>query len=173
MFIPVVIAFAFGAWAGGFLQTQRSYRTMTDALTRLKTEVTETRTVMISAITLITGLGALIRSNIGNEDALNALADDLDAQQRDLAEAISANTPTEGASTPTPTTGAGGGSTDAPTPAPGQIGGPPLDPDAEEEDDVTDAPATEAEGLEAGEGPEPAGSGTDGLEPGQGNDTVS
>lgn len=68
--------------------------TMSAELDRLTAEVSESRTVMSSAIVLLEKLATLIRDNASNPEALNALADDLDSQQSELAEAVTANTPT-------------------------------------------------------------------------------
>lgn len=67
--------------------------TMSEALARLTAEVQETRTVVASAAALIGGLAAQIRDAIGDEVALNALADQLDADQATLSQAIADNTP--------------------------------------------------------------------------------
>jgi len=66
--------------------------TMSEALDRLTREVQESNDAVQSAATLIAGLAQEIRDNIDDEDALNALADDLDAQQDVLAQAVSDNT---------------------------------------------------------------------------------
>jgi len=68
--------------------------TMSAELDRLTTEVGETRTVVDSAVLLLGQLADLIRANATDPAALNALADDLDRQQGDLAAAVAANTPT-------------------------------------------------------------------------------
>ncbi len=72
---------------------------MSAELDRLTTEVAETRNVVDSAILLIKSLADQIRDNADDPAALNALADTLDAQQADLAEAVAANT----MPSPTPT----------------------------------------------------------------------
>ena len=63
------------------------------AIDRLTSEVAELRTVNESAVALIAGLAQEIRDNIGNEDALNALADEIDASTNSLAAAVAENTP--------------------------------------------------------------------------------
>lgn len=75
---------------------------MLEALERLTREVSEQRTVTQSAITLIHGLAQQIRDlaaqvadNAAIAAQLNSLADDLDAQQNELIQAIVANTPGE------------------------------------------------------------------------------
>lgn len=65
---------------------------MSAALDRLVAEVAETRTKQASLITLVNGLAQLIRDNIGNEAALNSLADSLEVGQTDIQTAIDANT---------------------------------------------------------------------------------
>jgi len=62
-------------------------------LTRLTAEVAESGTVVDSAVTLLGQLSQLIRDNATDPVALNALADQLDAQQTALAAAVVANTP--------------------------------------------------------------------------------
>jgi len=66
---------------------------MAEELERLQQEVAETKTVIDSAIVLLGQLADLIRQNATSPAALNALADDLDAKQAQLAAAITANTP--------------------------------------------------------------------------------
>lgn len=71
---------------------------MSAALDRLTQEVAETKTAVASVLTLVAGLAQQIRDNAENPAALEALADDLDASQKEIADAITANTP----ETPTP-----------------------------------------------------------------------
>jgi septal ring factor EnvC (AmiA/AmiB activator) len=66
---------------------------MSAALDRLTTEVSETATVVDSAIALISGLADQIRALQTDPAALAALADALDAKQAELAAAVAANTP--------------------------------------------------------------------------------
>lgn len=63
----------------------------------LKREVAEQRTVTTSAIALLAGLKQRLDEIADNpsEDEIRALAADLDAQQAELAAAISANTPVD------------------------------------------------------------------------------
>lgn len=63
---------------------------MSAELDRLTTEVAETKAGVASAITLIQGLAQQIRDNANDPAALKALADDLDASQTDLANAVTA-----------------------------------------------------------------------------------
>lgn len=63
------------------------------AFDRLRKEVEENKTVTESAVTFIQGLGQQIRDAIGNDDALNELANSLDGDQGAIVEAIKANTP--------------------------------------------------------------------------------
>ena len=69
---------------------------MSTELDRLTTEVAETRTVVESAIVLISGLRQRLDDAIASGDpaALTALSEDLDSQQAALAAAVAANTPT-------------------------------------------------------------------------------
>jgi len=68
---------------------------MTAALDRITQEVSETKTAVASVLTLVAGLATQIRDNAEDPVALNALADDLDAGQAEIAAAITANTPAE------------------------------------------------------------------------------
>lgn len=68
---------------------------MSAELDRLTTEVAETKTAAQSAITLIAGLAQQIRDLKTDPAALAALADSLDADQAEIAAAITANTPSE------------------------------------------------------------------------------
>ena len=61
---------------------------MSEALDRLTTEVSETNTVIDSALTLIANLAQQIRDAAGNPEALNGLADQLDAKANALAAAV-------------------------------------------------------------------------------------
>lgn len=69
---------------------------MTEEIARLTTEVSETKTVAASAVTLIRGIAQQIRDNVANKAALTALADDLDASTNELGSAVTENTPAEG-----------------------------------------------------------------------------
>lgn len=62
-------------------------------ISNLRREVQENRDLTASAVQLLNGLGQMIRDNIGNDAALQELANDLDAQQQQLASAVAANTP--------------------------------------------------------------------------------
>lgn len=72
-------------------------------LERLQTEVSENKTVIGSAVTLINGFKSRLQAvkdelaakGIENE-TLNALSDDLDTSGNDLANAVANNTPAEG-----------------------------------------------------------------------------
>lgn len=70
-------------------------RKMSAQLDRLAAEVTETKTVAQSAIALLNGLAQQIRDLKEDPAALEALADELDSTQADLAAAVTANTPAE------------------------------------------------------------------------------
>lgn len=67
---------------------------MSESLDRLKQEVAENNTLTGSVITLLENLSQQIRDNAEDPAALNALANDLDAQNAALAAAVEANTPT-------------------------------------------------------------------------------
>lgn len=73
----------------------KEFRKMSAELDRLTTEVAETRAAAASIIALVSGLAEQIRDLKDDPAALAALADDLDAQQAAIAEAVTANTPTE------------------------------------------------------------------------------
>ncbi len=67
---------------------------MSEALDNLTAKVEAQTTVIDSAATLLATLANEIRDNAGDEDALNALADRLDANTTELANAVEANTVT-------------------------------------------------------------------------------
>ena len=86
-------------------QLRKELEMANEALARLQQEVAENASVIDSAINLISGIAAQLQAvkdelaAVGvTNDALNTLADDLDAKAGALAEAIAANTPAE----PTP-----------------------------------------------------------------------
>lgn len=95
MTIPVVVGFA---WL--FILTVKVFL-MSEALDRIKREVAETRGVANSAIQAFSSIPQLIRDAVAEananggslDQALNALADELDASQADLALAIQTNIP--------------------------------------------------------------------------------
>lgn len=66
---------------------------MSTELDNLTTAVTNERTVVDSAVTLLNGLSAQIAALKNDPVALQALADNLTQQSSDLAAAVSANTP--------------------------------------------------------------------------------
>lgn len=66
---------------------------MTAALDRLTASVAANTSITASAVALISTIAGEIRNNVDDSDALNALADKLDAQSHDLADAVAANTP--------------------------------------------------------------------------------
>jgi hypothetical protein len=84
---------------------------MTPELQRLTDEVSEMKSVTQSAATLLGSLSQLIRDNANNPAALNALADDIDSSNKQLADAITANTP----ATEEPQPGGPGGTGEQPT----------------------------------------------------------
>jgi predicted nucleic acid-binding Zn-ribbon protein len=69
--------------------------TMSAALDKIATEIAQNNEVIDSAMTLIESLAEEIRANITDQAALNALADQLDANSEKLADAVAANTPAE------------------------------------------------------------------------------
>lgn len=112
---------------------------VSEALSRLTREVSESNSIATSAVALIAGLAQQIRDAIGDDDELEALADSLDASQSELAAAIAANTPGE----------TGGGSDPQPAPEPQ-----PLPPETTlQETDGVGAPETiEEANAAAGDG---------------------
>jgi hypothetical protein len=62
-------------------------------LTKITAAVSKAKTVDESAVLLLAQLSALLRANADDPAAINALADQLDAQSTSLADAITANTP--------------------------------------------------------------------------------
>lgn len=62
-------------------------------LSRLSAEIAENNSAITSAVTLINQIAQELRDAAGNQDAVNALADQLDAQSNNLAAAVVANTP--------------------------------------------------------------------------------
>lgn len=73
---------------------KRRLKDMREATARLIREVEETKDANTSLITLVQGLSQQIRESIGDEAELNRIADDLDAEQARIAEAVAANTVT-------------------------------------------------------------------------------
>lgn len=63
-------------------------------LSKVTAAVERDKTVNESAITLLNNLAQMLRDVAGDADAVHALADQLDAQQQALADAVVANTPT-------------------------------------------------------------------------------
>lgn len=74
-------------------QMHKEQQVMTAAMDRLTAEVTETRSSVTAVLALVAGLAEQIRTNAQDPVALNALADELDASQASIAEAVTANTP--------------------------------------------------------------------------------
>lgn len=85
------------------IQILKEFHNMTAALDRLTAKVAEVSTQAASLETLVKGLADQIRAGIGDDDALNALADSLDATSKGIADAVTANTPAAPAPDPTPT----------------------------------------------------------------------
>lgn len=69
-------------------------------LSRLSAEIAENNSAIQSAVTLLNQIAQELRDAAGNQDAVNALADQLDTQSNNLAAAVVANTPA--APEPTP-----------------------------------------------------------------------
>lgn len=66
----------------------KGFRTMAQGLGRLRAEVEEIKDRTDAAIAVMAGLAQEIRDNVADEAALNALADELDAEGDKLAAAI-------------------------------------------------------------------------------------
>ena len=66
---------------------------MSAALDKITAEVTETKGIIQSAVTLIEGLAQQIRDLKDDPAALDALADSLDTDSKALADAVAANSP--------------------------------------------------------------------------------
>lgn len=66
---------------------------MSAALDRITASITNANSTVDAAITLIANLADEIRARVDDSVALNALADELDAEQKKLADAIVTNTP--------------------------------------------------------------------------------
>lgn len=88
---PGIVQLATRAIAG-IEKLLREIKIMAGELDRLATEVSETTTVVGSAVALLNTLGDLIRQNVNDPARLTALADELDQKQAELAAAIAANT---------------------------------------------------------------------------------
>lgn len=65
---------------------------MSEALDRLTTDVAGIKTAAASTLVLLTGLVAEMRAGAGDEAKINALADDLEVVQSDLAAAVVSGT---------------------------------------------------------------------------------
>ena len=66
---------------------------MTASVDRLTREVSESREVSTSIMTLVSNLAAEMRANANDSVAIERLADDLDSQQREISAAVTENTP--------------------------------------------------------------------------------
>lgn len=71
-------------------------------LTRLQAEIAENNSAIGSAVALINRIADELRDAAGNQDAVNALADQLSGQSDVLAAAVLANTTSEPAPAPEP-----------------------------------------------------------------------
>jgi uncharacterized protein YidB (DUF937 family) len=78
---------------GMALGDARRDKAMATSLETLKKEVAESGDATESAVTLIAGLAEQIRNAVGDDEALEQLAADLEAQQQKLAKAVTENTP--------------------------------------------------------------------------------
>jgi hypothetical protein len=111
---------------------------MSNQLQRLTDEVRQTSTVMASAAVLIAGLSAQLRDAASDPAAITKLADDLDASQKSLSDAIVAYTPSS-SDPSTPIGGAPDQGSGTPAPDQGNATGSPVS-----EDPNTGAGATPA-----------------------------
>lgn len=78
---------------GMALGDARRDKEMAKGLENLRKEVAESGDVVESAAAMIAGLAEQIRNAAGDEEALEQLASDLEAQQQKLAKAVAENTP--------------------------------------------------------------------------------
>ena len=67
--------------------------TMSAAVDKIKAEIAENKDLVASTKALVSSLAQQIRDAKGDEEALEALANDLDAQNSELAAAVTENTP--------------------------------------------------------------------------------
>jgi hypothetical protein len=84
------------------------------AIDNLAAEVAENRSVTDSAVALLGNIKAKLDEAIASGDMgqVQALSDELDANNKRLADAVAANTPAANAPAPTPTPVEGGGTTE-------------------------------------------------------------
>lgn len=89
---------------------------MSAALDRLTASVQANADATSSVLSLLSTISAEIRNNVGDDDALNALADKIDSENTTIAQAVTANTPaaSPAASTVTDNTGTSGTGTAQP-----------------------------------------------------------
>jgi hypothetical protein len=94
--VAIMAIYVVTTWALALIA--RRISTMSEALGRLTQEVSDLTAVDESVLILIDGLATQIRdaASINDTDALNALADKLDAEKSKLAAAVTANTPATG-----------------------------------------------------------------------------
>ena len=78
---------------------QKEVAKMSPEVEKIVGEVAETRTAVSSILALVAGMATQIRDNVDDRAALLSLADDLDAEQARIAEAVTANTPDGGQQT--------------------------------------------------------------------------
>lgn len=67
-------------------------KVMSAALDRITEEVEQTKTAVDSVLQLVSGMAEQIRELKDDPAALEALANELDAKQQEIADAVSANT---------------------------------------------------------------------------------
>lgn len=89
----LVVAAAIFCLASAIIYHARKGQHLMSAIQRLASSVAAMTTVAASATHLLTNIAGQIRENAGDEDAMNRLADELDADTASLTDAITANTP--------------------------------------------------------------------------------
>ncbi len=77
------------------LETLKELKAMSAELDRLKASVAALTTSEKSLVALVKGLAQLIRDNATDPAALNAIADEIDADNAEIAAAVTENTPAE------------------------------------------------------------------------------
>ena len=74
-----------------YVETRSTH--MSAAIDKIRAEIAENKDLVASTKALVSGLAQQIRDAKGDEEALEALASDLDAQNDELAAAVTENTP--------------------------------------------------------------------------------
>ena len=107
-----------------------SHEEIMTKLQDLQAAVAAEQTVEQSAITLLQGLAQQLQAALDNDDddAIQAVIDQVNNNASTLAAAVTANTPAPGPSAPAPSPIPVGGNTPAPAPAPAPVdnGNPPV-----------------------------------------------